>query len=556
VANKNYNFLNQFPSKDTPRSLQIQALEKIAQTFQKGKKFAIVNLPTGSGKSHIGTSVARSTTLIDEERLSIIKEYGIYKKDKNGSYIYEDIFKTKNSFGAFILTVTKSLQDQYTSLFPDLIPIKGKNNYMCAVDNSATVNFAPCLYSPKLKTECFEKNRCPYYKQRNEALSTIDPILNYKAFFNLPEFLWRREIYICDEASNIEEELVGQYTITLSYAFLEAEEISFKKITTEDSYETYRWIQDIYLQLKNNWIDLKHKISLMGQKYDSSSGIYYKQIQRLGKLTEKVNTLSLALDKWQTCDYLIEHKDKTQVVFVPYDIKPIAQHIFSFADKILMMSATISNPIEFTKSLGISPNDYEFVEIPSTFDPQKSPIYCSTQYNLSYKNMSKDLPKIINIALQICNKHKGEKGIIHTYTNAITEAFKKRTKLDNRFLYRTIGQTNQDILQQHQEREKEDTVLVSPSLDTGISLNDDSGRFQIIIKAPYLPLNSKRIKKLFEKNPKYYVMKMLDTLIQMCGRCTRSKKDYSTTYILDGAATKAILSHKNQLPKHFLDRFM
>jgi len=98
--------------------------------------------------------------------------------------------------------------------------------------------------------------------------------------------------------------------------------------------------------------------------------------------------------------------------------------------------------------------------------------------------------------------------------------------------------------------------LVSPSLDTGVSLDDDLGRFQIIIKAPYLPLGSKRIKKQFDKNPQYYGMKMLDTLIQMSGRCTRSIKDHSVTYILDGAAVKAVTSNKKHLPKYFLERFM
>jgi Rad3-related DNA helicase len=113
-----------------------------------------------------------------------------------------------------------------------------------------------------------------------------------------------------------------------------------------------------------------------------------------------------------------------------------------------------------------------------------------------------------------------------------------------------------DIMNEHKSRISEDTVLVSPSLDTGISLDDELGRFQIILKAPYLPLGSKRIKKLFDKNPSYYTMKMLDSLIQMSGRCTRSVEDYSVTYILDGSAVKAIKSNKTFLPKYFLDRFM
>jgi Rad3-related DNA helicase len=102
----------------------------------------------------------------------------------------------------------------------------------------------------------------------------------------------------------------------------------------------------------------------------------------------------------------------------------------------------------------------------------------------------------------------------------------------------------------------EPTVLVSPSLDTGISLDDDLGRFQIILKSPYLPLSSKRIKKMMDANPKHYTMKMLNKLIQMCGRCTRSSGDYSITYILDAVIVDAIMREKQNLPKHFLDRLV
>ena len=49
---------------------------------------------------------------------------------------------------------------------------------------------------------------------------------------------------------------------------------------------------------------------------------------------------------------------------------------------------------------------------------------------------------------------------------------------------------------------------------------------------------------------------MLDTLVQMCGRCTRSTEDHSVTYILDGNAVNSILSSKQFLPKHFLERII
>ena len=152
--------------------------------------------------------------------------------------------------------------------------------------------------------------------------------------------------------------------------------------------------------------------------------------------------------------------------------------------------------------------------------------------------------------------HKGEKGIIHTHTNQITEELKKKVKDSDRFIFREIGKSNEAILSEHKERSEDDTILVSPSLDTGVSLDDELGRFQIIIKAPFLPLNSKRIKKIYDKNKNYYMMKMLNTLVQMCGRCTRSEKDHSVTYILDGNAVNSILINKKHLPKHFIERLV
>ena len=49
---------------------------------------------------------------------------------------------------------------------------------------------------------------------------------------------------------------------------------------------------------------------------------------------------------------------------------------------------------------------------------------------------------------------------------------------------------------------------------------------------------------------------MLDNLVQMCGRCTRSIEDHSVTYILDGNAVTSILDNKRYLPKHFLERLV
>lgn len=552
---KTNTFLSNFPG-NNPWPQQVEALEKTHHHFNSGKKYVILRLPTGSGKSHIATSIARSSASMSPDLYQLLSSYEAFKKTKDGLWLHSDKFEEAPFFGAAILTVTRSLQNQYLELFPDQIAAKGKNNYNCDIDKNVTVDFAPCLFTQGLKQECLDADRCAYFRSRKDALLSKDPVLNYKAFFNLPNFLQRRQYVIFDEADKLEGELVGQYSITINYSQLLAEEIPFTKLLSDNSKEAGLWLHDLFLTVSEKVADAKNKVAMMVGKNYKSDGILFKHMQRLGKLNNLYNCMMDAVLNWDSCQYLVENRTAKEVTLVPYDIKPLAKQIFDRSERVMLMSATISNPEQYAKSLGIKEKEYAFIDVKSTFDPQKSPIYCSTLYSLSHKNIESSLPKIINIIKEICDKHKGEKGLIHTHTNTITENVKKVLGRDKRFLFREVGITNEDIILEHKSRSKEDTVLVSPSLDTGVSLDDDLGRFQIIVKAPFLPLGSKRIKKLFDKNPQYYSMKMLDTLIQMCGRCTRSKKDYSITYILDGTIVKAVVNNKSNLPKYFLDRFM
>jgi len=90
----------------------------------------------------------------------------------------------------------------------------------------------------------------------------------------------------------------------------------------------------------------------------------------------------------------------------------------------------------------------------------------------------------------------------------------------------------------------------------GVDLRDDYARFQIIVKAAYLPLGDIRIQRLAKEDPTWYTNKMLCNLVQACGRGIRSKEDYCVTYILDANVYEEVVKHKNKLPKYFIDRFV
>jgi Rad3-related DNA helicase len=166
--------------------------------------------------------------------------------------------------------------------------------------------------------------------------------------------------------------------------------------------------------------------------------------------------------------------------------------------------------------------------------------------------LQKNLPKIARYCQAIADNHPNEKGIIHTHSLDICKYLQQKLKGD-RFLFREESANNEKILDDHFTTDKP-TVLVSPSLTFGTDLNGDKGRFQIIVKTPFPPLGNKRIKKMAELDPEWYQQKTLSAFIQTTGRCTRSKADYSVTYVIDGKARKLLLDNKDKLPEHFIER--
>jgi len=99
-------------------------------------------------------------------------------------------------------------------------------------------------------------------------------------------------------------------------------------------------------------------------------------------------------------------------------------------------------------------------------------------------------------------------------------------------------------------------VLLSPSMGTGVSLDDELARFQIIIKLPFMSLGDKRVKEKMSISSNWYRNKMWQEIMQMSGRATRSDDDYCITYILDESMEYFYKMDKNKLPKWFKDRLI
>jgi ATP-dependent DNA helicase DinG len=532
------NLIDYFPKDFVPRPIQIEVLNKIQEAIKQGHKYIICNLPTGSGKSFIPSTLANYAKDPSSEYLDSFKFGGMPNNDKE----YE-------SFGCMTLTVTKSLQDQYDNLFDHGSVLKGKKNYQCVIDDTFDCEFGPCNLSAKTAVDCKNNRICYYQNAKIDTFKSKFAILNYSMFLSSIREINKRQFIVCDEAAEIEDELVDFFSADIDFVKIPFKEFNMSPLDTDDHDKAYNWIYILYNNLNKYCTKITNDIS-NSQKNKKLLSIHVSRFKMYKSLLDKIKHV---LDFWGINQYVVELEPHKNVKFIPLRIEHFSQFIFDKADHVILMSAVISDYDVFAKTLNIP--EYKYIEFDSVFDPKKSPIYCSAKYSLNYANMDQNLPKVVDDMLKLCDKHKNEKGIIHCHSFKITKFIQKRVNGDKRFLFRELGVTNEQILMEHKVR-KDPTILVSPSMDTGISLDDDLGRFQIIVKAPYLPLGSKRVKTLFDLNKEWYQSKMLNSLIQSCGRCTRSENDHSVTYILDGAITQTLKRQYKKLPISFKSRIV
>lgn len=541
--------INSFPEGFNPSTQQVKLLRSIEQAFDDGYKFVVCSAPTGSGKSFISKTLGNQARSCGEDFTDAVNTYSIFKRTQTGGYQNEDIADDEKPFGAFALTITKALQDQYKDLFTDTHVLKGKSNYQCSYDENYSVDTAPCLLVKSIKESCWAKKSCPYYEARNKAILSNFATLNYNMFFALPSHVKRKEYIICDEASELEDQIVKEFSCQLNFELLKKSEIVIKPLPSDNDYgKVGRWLSMLLTDIEERVEDLKELVSKSESKANTIANERKTELSILLNIQSKVKTL---MDTWHDSEYIIERL-QTGVNFTPLKVDRLASRIFDYADKVVLMSATIIDPANFCKTLGIS--KFKYIEADSTFDANKAPIYANTKVKLNYANLQTNLPKIAKQIKEICDHHKDDKGIIHTQTNAITKFLKDNLK-DKRLLYREPGVTNENILEAHQTS-KLPTVLASPSMSHGVDLKDELARFQIIIKAPYLPTTDKRVEKMMKVDPNWYMNKMLSALIQSCGRGVRSREDYCNTYILDAAIIEAIIKNKHKIPKYFLERFV
>jgi Rad3-related DNA helicase len=532
-------------AKYKPRKEQKEALSFIESEYQKNKlnKFFLLNLPVGSGKSHLALMIA-----------------DWYKKNVNKMAKVD------------IITNSKILQDQYSGTYESISDLKGKENYEC--ESYACSCAQGAEFNRLNKTTC---ESCPYNSSRESFISGGISLTNFYlyilyAIYN-PKLLESRDarVLIVDEAHEFDDVMSDFVSIKIT-------ETIVKKFKFAGEYDIIKKLKSItsitqyvdFLRFLSGEIITTVESMEGGMKSEPRNVREDKRDLKISKVLKtknsdvKVMQLINDLKQYQTKIeiFLKEYKDNPNnwVLEAGYNeklkqkelsLEPIwaydylDKYVFSNYDMVVLMSGTILDKNLFCQLNGLDVSKAVYYSIGSPFPLKNRPIYYMPVGKMSYKSKDETFKRYIPYIQKLLDKYKNKKGIIHTNSFELAKWIQNSIK-DPRLIFH--DSSNKDEMLKYHKESDEPTVIVSPSMDTGVSFDNDDARFQIIAKVPYPSLASQKNKLRQSNNPDWYSWKTVSGIIQMTGRPVRSNLDYADTIIIDGGFGDVIKHSSQFLP--------
>ncbi len=532
-------------SKYKPRKEQKEALSFIDSEYQKNKlnKFFLLNLPVGSGKSHLALMIA------DWYRKNVSK---MARVD--------------------IITNSKILQDQYADTYESIADLKGKENYECESYSCSCAQGAE--FNRLNKTSC---ESCPYSFSRENYISGGISLTNFYlyilyAIYN-PKLMENRgaKVLIVDEAHEFDDVMSDFISIKITDNVVKKFKFSneydiLKKLKSVSSISDYvEFLKYLNGEIITTIEDMERGMSSAPRNVKSDKrDLKISKVLKTKNTDVRVMNLITDLKQYQLKIevFLKEYKDNPnnwvlesnwneKAKSKELSLEPIwaydylDKYVFSNYDMVFLMSGTILDKNLFCQLNGLDVTKASYYSIASPFPLKNRPIYYMPLGKMSFKSKEDTFKRYVPYIQKLLDKYKKKKGIIHTNSFELAKWIEDSIK-DPRLVFHDSSNKD-EMLKMHMESE-EPTVIVSPSMDTGVSFDNDSARFQIIAKVPYPSLASQKNKMRQKNNPDWYSWKTVSGLIQMSGRPVRSDKDYADTIIIDGGFGDVIKHSSQFLP--------
>ena len=270
----------------------------------------------------------------------------------------------------------------------------------------------------------------------------------------------------------------------------------------------------------------------------------------------------------------------------PINIPAMMRSFFyNKADHVILSTGTWICAEDAMKTFGVDMDSYRFINIPSTFDARRRPVYVmsgghymdfSEKINESpwyyykteqgSKEFTSQLSEVINSIRKYFNERNGLNinVIVHSFSFDIAKRIAKYCPdVDNSWLiqlakndfpirnemtgYSTSFVYKDELLQYIMNHPNSGLTFVSASVNEGVDFKYDIARAQVILKRPTPNIGDPYVKAQYKGNPTFNVPKdptYLDRatytdMMQMYGRIMRAQDDWGVTVIFDQAITKS-----------------
>lgn len=441
---------------------------------------------------------------------------------------------------------TKQLQDQLLSDFPYARTLKGRSNYPCLMYRGMfpRVTAEDCRHSES--HPCDHKPACPYMIAKQEALRAPVAVLNTAYFLTEANYVGTfsgYEYVVIDEFDTTEDMLMNFIEVLITQRQLDNLRLDPPKFKTK--FESWvEWSKEAVRILEPRLQSIERAMEGAWATVDFT---LMREAKNLSRLVAKLKFFIREVDKnW------VWYPSEDRWSFKPVWIAKYSHNaLWKHAKKVLGMSATILDPFQVSRNIGLEVKSLDYRVLPSPFPKENRPVYYEPVASVIKKEMGVALPALAGKIAGIMDKYKDDKILVHTVSYAVRNYLRDHLDSARTITHDSINRA--EVLESYKASERP-LVLLSPSMDRGVDLPDDQCRVVVIAKCPYPDLGDPQVNRRVHASVdgnSWYAHKTVSKIIQMAGRGVRNEKDYADTYILDSKFGGLYTENKRMFPPWF-----
>lgn len=514
---------SEFPA-PSYRGYQEEALESIRSSFEEGNDIVLVQAPTGSGKSLLARAVAGCAREVGEVT------------------------------GAYYTTPQVSQLDDVADddLLEKFQIVRGKGNYHCIHPDydDYPVPQAPCERFSDF--DCGHIHECPYFKHREEAQSSQIAAMTLAYFLehSPPQGSFdARDVVIVDEAHGLLDwaEMYGAIE-------LNSQTVPNWSNHLPPAFNSLAEVADWANQILGT---LQHQL----EQLERANRLDVDEADEVTKLRRITRSLSWFLEEFHDSEatgtrWLFDQEGGrgSPVTIRPVDPERVLYHsLWKRAENHLLLSATLLNKSAFCRSVGVSPDRVGFVRLQHTFPLKHRPLFDVMCGKMTYEERDETLPKIAKTIVQVMQRHRDQKGLVHCHSYAIQSRLEELLSdlgVGDRIWSHTKSNRDRQLAQWKQSSKP--TAFLSVKMEEALDLEGDLARWQVLCKAPYPNTNDPRVEQRLEDDRwMWYYRQALATVIQACGRVVRAPDDWGATYLADSSFEDLFNRARTEMPPWF-----